>query len=116
MRSDASYILTWAEIDAKLKNKNKAHILTKSVNSPVIHRGVVRVFPWAAQVIVFIEKGSLPVDRLRRTSDCYIEVKQKGEGWAPGYLPPTPLATALIHIPFMTIEPLLRKPYTRLLK
>ena len=31
-------------------------------------------------MIVFIEKYSLLVDRLGRTSQCYIEVEQKGGG------------------------------------
>ena len=29
---------------------------------------------------IFLEKCSLPVDRLGRTSECYIEVEQKGGG------------------------------------
>ena len=31
-------------------------------------------------MIVFIEKCSLLVDRLGRTSECYIGVEQKGDG------------------------------------
>ena len=57
-------------------------------------QGVARIFPWeggeGAQVIVFIEKCLVLVDRPGRTSECYIEVEQKrGEelGTPFGYTP-----------------------------
>ena len=47
-----------------------------------IYRGHSQDFPFlgggGSQVIVFIKKCSLLVDRLGRTSSCYIEVEQKG--------------------------------------
>ena len=47
-------------------------------------------------MIVFIEKYSLLVDRLGRTSECYIEVEQKvGGGGVLGF----PQATPLISVP-----------------
>ena len=47
-------------------------------------------------MIVFIENCSLLVDRLGRTSECYIEVEQKRRrGWGGGGRGPPPLATPL---------------------
>ena len=34
--------------------------------------------------VIFLEKCSLLVDRLGCTSECYIEVEQKGGAWPPG--------------------------------
>ena len=55
-------------------------------------RGQSQDFPLGegVQVIVFIGKCSLLVDRLGRTSECYIEVEQKGGGGLDA-----PLATPL---------------------
>ena len=65
----------------------------QKICTPVLHkahRGLARIFPWGwrrgGKVIVFIEKCSLPVDRLGCTSECYIEVEQTG-GWVPCPLP-----------------------------
>ena len=43
----------------------------------------------------FLEKCSLPVDRLGRTSECYIEVEQKGGGGGGGGGLGRPSATPL---------------------
>ena len=62
---------------------------------------VARIFPWRGwgggggggggrAKRIFLEKCSLPVDRLGRTSECYIEVEQKGGGGLGA-----PLATPL---------------------
>ena len=48
-------------------------------------------------MIVFIEKRSLLVDRLGGTSDCYIEVEQKGGPGSPGL----PSGYALVNICFI---------------
>ena len=50
---------------------------------------VARIFPWGggATVSDFLKKCSLPVDRLRCKSECYIEVEQKG---GPGLPAPPP--------------------------
>ena len=48
---------------------------------------MARISHSGAQVIVFMEKCSLLVDRLECTSECNFEVEQKG-GQAPAPLPP----------------------------
>ena len=48
-------------------------------------------------MVVFIEKCSLLVDRLGRTSECIFEVEQKGGCPGPLLPPPPPLATTLIR-------------------
>ena len=48
---------------------------------------MARISLSGAQVIVFMEKCSLLVDRLECTSECNFEVEQKG-GQAPAPLPP----------------------------
>ena len=52
-------------------------------------------FPWGGPEVILLEKCSLLVDQLGRTSECYIEVKQKGGPSPPG--PPSgyALATAI---------------------
>ena len=49
---------------------------------------MARISLSGAQVIVFMEKCSLLVDRLECTSECNFEVEQKG-----GPCPPPPLVT-----------------------
>ena len=44
--------------------------------------------------MIFIEKCSFLVDRLGRTSECYIEVEQKGGGGGP---PGPPSGYASVH-------------------
>ena len=34
--------------------------------------------------MIFLEKCSFLVDRLGHTSECYVEVQQRGGGWPPG--------------------------------
>ena len=51
---------------------------------------MARISLSGAQVIVFMEKCSLLVDRLECTSECNFEVEQKG-GQAPAPPPPPPL-------------------------
>ena len=60
--------------------------------------------------VIFLEKCSLLVDWLGRTSECYIEVKQKEGGLAPFWLR---LCCALT-LPYIKINrPLSNSPYAR---